>query len=330
MEPMTDLSFKCRFVKDRAVIGLGAMKSLASQTELIIGDDHIPYNAITIAHCFENRVVFNLSGSIPLGKKAQQALGGGHALIVEVQGNRALALSRHVNRLVSSIQADLARQEMSRKGESERFRTVICPHCGSTINVSGFDATTYTHCYFCQSILSKTLAVVSNGDVYGQCPACNLYGRVRSYFSFQFYFLIIVYGFSYRQVHHCDNCASKLAKRNLLTNLLFILGVPFAIAMWIRALSKRDAFLKTLDRANALAEKGKYEQSDPLYETLLQEYPEHPAVLMNQAMGHFNASEAQGGRALLERVLRSCSNYLPAILFVNRAHREATVATQYG
>lgn len=330
METQTELTFKCRFVKNNAAMGLSAQKAAASQTELVIGEDRIPYSAISIAHHRENRVAFNLLTDVPLSKKAQKAVGDERVLVLEVQGKQGGPLAQHVNRIVSRLMAERRRQELAQAGQSERFRTVVCPHCGATIDCSFAEVTRYTYCHFCHSLLlTRDLTVVSAGDIYQQCPTCSLYGRVRKYTSFYFYFLVIVYGFSYQPVYVCDTCAAKLAKRNLLINLIFLLGVPPAIVMWIRALSGRDAALKALDKANQFAAKGDYARSDEIYTTLLQDQPDHPAILMNQAMAHFNGQDAVGGAALLQRILSACSNYAPALLWAARMQQAAKIAPHH-
>lgn len=330
METMPELSFACQFMKDGRPLGLFDYKATATQTELIIGEDRIPYDAIAIVRQRDMSVAFTLLRDVPLGKKAQKAVGDERVLVLAVHKKQGRALTQHVNRVVSQLAAERHHQELLRTGQADQFHTVICPHCGATIDCSGAEITPYIQCVYCQTIMTRELNVISDGTIYQHCPSCSMYGRIRKYTSFQFYFLVIAYGYSYQQVFLCDTCAEKLAKRNLLVNLIFILGVPMALIMWVRALSKRDSFIKALDRANELAAKGNYTQSDEIYTMLLQDQPEHPAILMNQALGHFNAQDTTGGSAILQRALRACSSYAPALWWIENMRRASKINAQYG
>ncbi len=56
MEMLPEFPFTCQLVKDNRPMGVTGYKARATQNELIIGDDHIPYDAIAIAYQQDNRV----------------------------------------------------------------------------------------------------------------------------------------------------------------------------------------------------------------------------------------------------------------------------------
>jgi len=108
------------------------------------------------------------------------------------------------------------------------------------VDLTDFENSSYTFCRFCGSIFNTSQQLVSNGDIYQVCDECNMHYRVRGYTVFNFYFLLVVYGWSMKRSFVCDTCATKPAQRTLLTDLIVLLGVPSAIYRWIKAQSGRE------------------------------------------------------------------------------------------
>jgi predicted Zn-dependent protease len=136
----------------------------------------------------------------------------------------------------------------------------------------------------------------------------------------------VVYGYSIKRRFVCDACAMSLAQRALLLNLIFILGVPSAIYMWIKALSGRDPYFQDLAKANKLARKGKYQEADEIYDKLFSLYPEHPGLLMNKGLGHLHGKDGNNGVGLLTRSLKACANYIPTMQIIQRLRQAADQA----
>jgi hypothetical protein len=51
---------------------------------------------------------------------------------------------------------------------------------------------------------------------------------------------------------------------------------------------------------------------------LLQRLPDHPGLLLNQGIGYLHAGDGQHGVEYLNRSLRACSNYQPAMQMLLR------------
>lgn len=94
-------------------------------------------------------------------------------------------------------------------------------------------------------------------------------------------------------------------------NLTLILGVPSAVYSYIIARRGRDPRLAKLADANALAQKGRYDEADRIYERLLMDNGTHPGILMNRALGHWNGKDATGAVQILNQSLNAATNYLP-------------------
>jgi len=163
--------------------------------------------------------------------------------------------------------------------------------------------------------------VVSNSDTYSICDECQMYDRLRGYTVFYFYFLLVVYGWSMKRRFVCDTCATNIAQRALLTNLIFLLGVPSSIYMWIKAQTGREPYFQDLAKANKLARKGKFKEADEIYDRLFSLYPDHPGLMMNKGLGHLHGKDGSGGMNFLTRSLRACANYFPSIQLVQRIQK---------
>ena len=68
-----------------------------------------------------------------------------------------------------------------------------------------------------------------------------------------------------------------------------------------------------MNKANRHALDGEYHEADKIYAILLEQYPDHPGILMNSAIGHLRGKDTDEGKRILSRSINSCSNYLPSL-----------------
>lgn len=323
MQPVKSLEFKFRFVQNQQASGLGSSKGFATEAALNLNGEELPYRYIVDSSVRDNRFVMALAPGAPLGPKTLKRVQDNRYIILELYKIKAQELKAHVDRLSSSIFAENHRQKLASEGRENQFRAVVCPHCAATVDLSDYQTSSYIYCRFCGSILNNNSQIVANGDTYGTCEECHMYDRVRGYTVFNFYFLLVVYGYSVKRHFVCDACALKLAQRALLVNLLFLLGVPSAIYMWIKSQSGREPYFQDLAKANKLALKGKYQEADEIYDKLFSLYPEHPGLLMNKGLGHLHGKDGTGGMGYITRSLRACANYIPSMQLVHQVQQAA-------
>ncbi len=324
MPAAKELNFKFRFVRTKYAVGVFAKKAVATDQALILDQESIDYSDIRDSTCRDQRLAFILSPNASLGEKTRKSLQGENVLVLEVSQIKAMELKKLIDRASSAIQTEKHRQELVKAGKAERFHSVMCSNCQATIDLSDFNRTTYVYCRYCESLIKYNGEVVTPGDSYRICDECGMFDRVRDYTLFNFYFLLVVYGYSVRRIHVCDNCAVRMARLALLRNLLFILGVPSAIYMWVKAVASRDKSLQALATANALARKGKFKEADEIYVQFSGPYPEHPALLRNRSLGHLFGNNVNAAMSLLSRSLKSCNNYLPSLQLARRIKQVAS------
>ena len=140
-----------------------------------------------------------------------------------------------------------------------------------------------------------------------------MFDRIQKYPEFYFYFFLIIYGFRYKQRFLCDSCAHDLFLKTFGLNLLFLIGVPTAIWVKIKSLTGRDSQFEILAKANSLARGGRYQEAKPHFDIVLRSQSDHPAVLMNQALGHLAAGDQSGAVSVLKKSASACNHYIPVL-----------------
>ncbi len=158
-------------------------------------------------------------------------------------------------------------------------------------------------------------SVVTSGDTHHHCEECGLFGRIRPFTEFYFYFFIVLYAFTNSRAYLCDNCATSLGWRMLRKNLLCLVGVPFAVWVLIKAKIRGSEPLNSLPPGNALALKGDFRNATAEYERIERRLPyaNHPGILFNRARAHGYGDDGDGMEELIDSSLAACSNYLPTV-----------------
>jgi len=313
-----DLTFKFRFVRNRQAQGLRAKKGQTDPEELVLDSERLRYAYITDTTSRDKRVVLAISHAARMSDKLAKQVQEGNVLVLEVSKIKARDLERYIDRKCAELAARKNEQRLITAGRGEQFQTTTCPECGCTVDTSEMKQILYYHCRFCQTIFTPDGEIITNGTSYHVCGECGMFGRVKGYTEFYFYFLLVVYGFSYQRRFVCDSCAHKMFLKSFFLNLIFLLGVPFALAIKISSLFGRDPNLRRLAKANALAKKGKYEQASPLYEAMHEVYPEHPGLAMNEGLGHLYGKDTDGASEYFRRAVKACNNYVPALQLMHQ------------
>lgn len=316
--------FKFRWVVPGGGTTTLSKKGRVVSQGLVLNDDLVPYEAIHDTVVRDKRLMIQLDPSRPLEGKVGKRVIEGTLLAIEVLKVSPRQLERTVDRKCSVLEIEERKRELEAAGELDRFRSKTCPGCGAEVDLTGLEETRYTFCRFCDTLFTDQ-GPATEGDHYGICEECGLFGRIQRYPEFYFYFLLIVYGFSYRKRFLCDTCASSLFWKTFLRNLIFVVGVPTSLWVKMKSQMGKDPEMTGLAEAKRLALAGRYREASRLFDELLRSHPEHPGVLMNQAVGHLQGGDAQGAARLFERSLSACNNYLPALRLLNAVTRQEVV-----
>ena len=310
-----DIDFKFRFVRDGQTINIFAKRGSADNTTLTLDQEDIPLNLITDSTTRDNRLVLTYDYTqLETPKISHSSIEPG-VIVLDVKKIQAIDLERFIDRVASAKQLAENKKRLEQEGKAHLFKAVECPHCQSKIDLSELDKSQYIYCRFCESTFSNYSSDLPS-NTYRVCSECSMFARVRPYTEFYFYFLVFIYGFSYKRRHLCDNCAGRLFWKVLAYNFIFLLGIPSALWMKLRSMSGKNAKLKELAKANRLARKGKISQAEPLYGKLYERYPDYPGFTYNLAIGKLRGGDLDGSIQEFQRSLKACSNYHPTNIYV--------------
>lgn len=316
---MTELTpeqdFKAKYVVNGQAVGFGRVKCRWTDDGIFLGEDFLPFDSILDTTSRDKRIVMVLDPAFePTGKMAKRLMEG-HFIAIEPSGS-ARQLEMAIDRRCSAREAATTRRQLEAEGRGHLIREEKCPACESTVDLSGLERTDYTYCRFCESLFTRDR--ITDGNEYKTCDQCGMFDHIQPYTEFYFYFLLIVYGFSYKQVYLCHSCANKLFLKALGLNLIFVLGVPSAIWVKIKSAMNRKHDFEGLDKANALSKLGKSQEANQYYQAILANHPNHPAILMNKALGQFIGDDQSGGIATLQDSLRACNHYVPVLRMLQK------------
>jgi len=312
----SEQDFKFKYVVDGQPVGFGRVKVHWAGDGIHCGEDFLPFDAILDTTTRGTRIAILLAPNFhPTGKMAKRLMEG-HMIAIEPSGVSARQLEMAIDRRCSAREATARRRQLVADGHADLVREEICPSCEATVDLSGLERTDYTYCRFCESLFTHDKYI--NGNEYRTCDQCEMFDHIQPYTEFYFYFFVILYGFSYKQVFLCHSCANKLFLKALGLNLIFVLGVPSAIWVKLKSIMNRKHDFEGLAKANSLSRSGKPQEAMQYYQAILANYPNHPAILMNKALGQYNGNDQSGAVATLQESLRACNHYRPVLRMLSR------------
>jgi hypothetical protein len=313
-KPKEISDFKFQWCVGGAPTGIFRVKASIVDDALVLGGSRIPWAAVVDTTTRDERLLLVIDPqAATLDEGGRRSLSEGCAWVIAPSGVKALDLERAIDRKASRAEIERTKKKLEAEGRLSEFRTITCPRCDSIVNLSAFSETRHVFCRFCDTLfVGRTRNVVTDHN-HRICSECNLFDHVQSYTEFYFYFLLVVYGFSYKRRHLCAGCAGRLFWKVLLINTIFVLGIPPAVWMKVKSMSGKTPTMKLLAAANVKNRKGDVAGADALYAQVFKAMPDHPGVLLNQAQAHFISGDADGGARALRKSLDSCSNYHPSL-----------------
>lgn len=314
------MKFKFRFVDDGKTVGfLRSPTGRVGDSGLELDDSLIDYGQIGETVTRGDRVAIQVDGEgVPqdVSEYLQNSV-----LVLEPRDVAPRRLESVIDQRCSAVRLQERRRRAREQGREHLIRSESCPTCGSEVDLTDLDESRYVYCPFCDTIFDREQRT-SLGRQYRTCDDCGLFGRVQPYPEFFFYFLVVVYGFEYKQRFLCGVCAHRLFVKALLLNLIFVIGVPTAIWVKIKSVVGGKSGMTELRRANKLAEKGQLAEAADLYSSVLAEYPEHPGILYNMGLTRLKHGDGRRGLQTLERALTSCPNYHPLLRTVSEIEQQ--------
>lgn len=311
---MDEISFKFKFLDEKGQEqGLFSKKGRFDGQTLHLDASAIPASAIAHLDNRDNRVVLAVA----------QKQGDPATVLFSVTSGNVNMLKEALGKARSAAWAVAHREELKAKGREQEFRSVNCPQCNATIDVTGHRESPQISCDFCHSI-SSISSPSKEEKSYRICDECGMYSKPRRFTIFYFYFLLVVYGWSSRSTWRCPACMRGDAWKMLFGNLIFVLGVPVAIVQLFRAYGGADlsAMYKGLDSANLKARKGNIEGAIADYRKMLNTHPNAAGIKYNIGLALIQQNQLGPAAITLDAALDDCCNYQPAANLLAHCYKQ--------
>jgi hypothetical protein len=305
MEP---INFKFRFIDANGrETGFFASSGELTQDALTLDNTVLPLGCIyQVVHRYNRLAIVYHSDNGPV------------TLTIAPRGGLERKLKETIDRLCSYRWVENRREQLVQEGKAAAFRTAKCRLCTAMVDLTGFRETPQFYCPYCQNILQSDYRIDEEMNRYRLCDRCQFYSL-----PIRFTAAYVILNFvSWREHHSCHVCMRRECWKMLLGNVLppFI-GIIFAIGHTIRAYAagSLDSRLPELVSANAYAHRGRIEQAETLYQTMLERLPVQAGLRYNLALAHARAKEWDRSLAAALEALDDCSNYSPAATLVCQA-----------
>ncbi len=218
------------------------------------------------------------------------------------------------------------RADLEKRGQVQDYRDAACPNCQATIILSHMPASPQLYCPFCETLmtLNDNGQSPANERVFRLCDDCGLFSQPQKYTIMYIWFIVVAYGWSMREKWCCRTCIRKEAWKMFWGNLLFVLGLPFAVIQLFRAYSGDwlGGSFRGLDTGNARIIKGDAAAALPYYRAILERVPYAAGVKYNLAKGLLHQDEPGHAAKMLEAALHDCTNYAPAATLLRHLYQE--------
>ncbi len=199
--------------------GLMSAKGIVADGTLDLGDRVIPLGSILRATVRANRI----------GVSFVTPAGGRDDLVMEMTDS-PMPLRSILNHAAS---LNWERYRRSECGDAARF--VDCPACEARIDLTGLPDTPQVWCSYCERADERDSVPDLQEASLLECDGCGRLGQPVSYLSFVIWFVIVAYGWSSKRYWQCRACMRREALAMLGKNLVFVIGVPFALPLIVRS-----------------------------------------------------------------------------------------------
>ena len=221
--------------------------------------------------------------------------------------------------------ADQSLRKMEAEGRAHDHREGGCPECGAIMVLSGLVESPQLYCEYCHRLttIRSHSEIPPNENAFRICDECDLFSQPKKFKVLYAWFLIFIYGIRIEEKWCCHACMRRESWKMLFGNLIFLIGVPYAIYALIRAYANDvigSSAFRGLDAGNIKAMKGDIDGALAHYQSILERVPHSAGVKYNLGQGLLKQEDFAHAASAFEAALQDCSNYIPAVGALRRTY----------
>lgn len=191
--------------------------------------------------------------------------------------------------------------------------TRVCGHCENRIIWDKQLNTQYHYCNECHSISDKHGLLFSNGEQFDICPESGYYDRLNYRRKYEYFFFDKKLHWKTTKYYGGDNLSIEFFHKNILKNLMFLVGVPGTLFEYYKANKGHHPDFTDLAEANFASRCGELKEAADLYTKMQMRLPYFPALHYNLAIAYLQSNNKEYAKRYFQKSLEGCSNYEPTL-----------------
>ena len=329
----TYLPFRFRFANEKGQkLGAAPIRGVVDENGIHFEQDLLRFDDVYDILQEKNLLIFVLYKGLAVGRTiTEHILKGTNTLVIAIPEDVAFHVRNVINKRYTTIQLENTQLRMKMKGTLKHFRSVTCPSCEASLDLSYKADTKQIYCKHCEAIFTRYNFILPDTEKYTICPETGYYDRVQDYLDTRFYFFGVKRGSEVKfETHHCsDTEAERWLSEVVFKNIFFLFALPFNLYTKFKLGAARQHLLRNLSKANRHAQDGNIARATNLYDEMLLRSDNYPPLFYNKAKMYldqaekFNASKEDGEQiqaptmfneaaSMFRKTLQECSNYVPA------------------
>lgn len=329
----TYLPFRFRFVNEKGQkIGATPIRGVVDEDGIHFERDLLRFDDIYDILQEKNLLIFILYKGLAVGRTITKHIHRGtNALVIAIPKDVAFHVRSVIIERYTNIQLENTKLRMKLEGNLKSFRSLICPRCKASLDLSYKADTKQIYCEHCESIFTRYNFILPDTEKYTICPETGYYDRVQNYLDARFYFFGNRGGSEVKleTIHCSDAVAEQWLAENVIKNIWFLFAIPFNFYTKLKLGATRQDLLSNLSKANRHAQNGNTSRAIALYDQMILRSDNYPPLFYNYAKMYldqaekfrFSKEESEQAQApemfnkaaeKFRKALQECSNYMPA------------------
>ena len=133
----SELKFRFQYVnKSGKAVGWRSAPGSLTEEAIQLKGNSLGYQVVLHSTCRDRRLILTVNPKEVSNPEIAKHLINGNVLVLDITRAKSTALELFIDRISSRYLAEKHREELERNGKGREFRSVSCPQCESTVDLS--------------------------------------------------------------------------------------------------------------------------------------------------------------------------------------------------